>query len=155
MKSSDLPTPYGNLPFAFVGLLQGKFQVVQLQGRVATFQKPLGHSFDTKSSSRDCITLPKPVLHKRPSSDLKHLEAGKGCSSTLALRHAGNGNNLLIRHHAYFRLDSPDCHRRELQQVTILTLDRVRGLEPATPLQTSEAATHKDTDNFLVTMANP
>jgi hypothetical protein len=34
-------TPYGNLPFAFVGLLQGKLQVVDLDEELKLFESPL------------------------------------------------------------------------------------------------------------------
>jgi hypothetical protein len=99
----DLLIPYGDLPFAFVGLISGSLQVVHLQEELRLFQKPL--TFDT-IKFQDCIALAKLSPSQTPKKKFKHLEArGRWMEfNAWKFRHCWNGNNLLIRHHAYFRL---------------------------------------------------
>jgi hypothetical protein len=96
-------TPYGNLPFAVIGIIEGRLQVIFLEKELHLFLKPL--TFDTVKFSQ-CIALAKKSPSVMPKKKYKHLEAkGKWMEFTAwRYRHCWQGNNLLIRHHCYFRL---------------------------------------------------
>jgi hypothetical protein len=102
-KVFDQLIPYGNLPFAFVGIIKGSLQVVQLQEKLRLFQKPL--KFDTVKF-HECIAFAKQSPSQTRKSRYKNLGArGKWMVfNAWQFRHRWNGNNLLIRHHVYFRL---------------------------------------------------
>jgi hypothetical protein len=119
----DLLIPYGNLPFAFVGLFGGSLQVVHLQVELRLFQKFLAFdtikfqdciAFDT-IKFQDCIALAELSPSQTPKKNTQ-TSRGQGqvdgvhrmaISALLEWQQPSNQASCLLQ------ADSPDCHRWE------------------------------------------
>jgi hypothetical protein len=96
--------PFGDLPFAVVGIKQGKIQVIYLKAKLRLYQKPLEFDTITFSESVEMAKMERVYELPIPRFEYKEKEGVWMQFTAWKFCHCWTGNHMKLCHHAFFRL---------------------------------------------------
>jgi len=102
----DAMQPFGRLPWGVVGWKKdGTIQVIPNTEPPKLYTKPLTFQTVTWHDLIEAASLPENKQHKKPRNRIKRLDKTNCWQAFDAykFRHWWAGNNLVLRHHAFFR----------------------------------------------------